>query len=166
MTSGHITTSAGKVAYRQSQGTGPTIVLVHGNSASSKAFARQLDGTLGRTYRVIAYDLPGHGKSDDAADPAKTYTMPGYARVLREVAAQLGADDAVFVGWSLGGHIVLEAAPDLPDAKGFAIFGTPPTSFPSAFTRGTSVRITCLMRGGAFVGIPDASTGSNCGPQS
>ena len=132
MTSGHITTSAGKVAYRQSAGTGPTIVLVHGNSASSKAFARQLDGTLGRTYRVIAYDLPGHGKSDDAADPAKTYTMPGYARVLREVAAQLGADDAVFVGWSLGGHIVLEAAPDLPDAKGFAIFGTPPLAFPPA----------------------------------
>lgn len=132
MTSGHITTSAGKVAYRQSQGTGPTIVLVHGNSASSKAFARQLDGTLGRTYRVIAYDLPGHGKSDDAADPAKTYTMPGYARVLREVAAQLGSDDAVFVGWSLGGHIVLEAAPDLPHAKGFAIFGTPPLAFPPA----------------------------------
>jgi len=132
MTSGHITTSAGKIAYRQSAGTGPTIVLVHGNSASSKAFARQLDGTLGRTYRVIAYDLPGHGKSDDAADPAKTYTMPGYARVLREVAAQLGADDAVFVGWSLGGHIVLEAAPDLPDAKGFAIFGTPPLAFPPA----------------------------------
>ena len=104
MTSGHITTSAGKVAYRQSAGTGPTIVLVHGNSASSKAFARQLDGTLGRTYRVIAYDLPGHGESDDAADPAKTYTMPGYARVLREVVAQLGANDAVFVGWSLGGH--------------------------------------------------------------
>jgi pimeloyl-ACP methyl ester carboxylesterase len=129
---GSITTDAGRIAYRQSAGTGSAIVLVHGNSASSKAFARQLDGNLGRTHRVIAFDLPGHGESDDAADPAATYTLPGYARVLHDVVAHLDAADAVFVGWSLGGHIVLEAAPDLPQAKGFAIFGTPPFGFPPA----------------------------------
>jgi pimeloyl-ACP methyl ester carboxylesterase len=131
-TTGHIITDAGRIAYRQSAGTGSAIVLVHGNSASSKAFARQLDGPLGRTHRVIAFDLPGHGESDDAADPDATYTLPGHARVLRKVAAQLDAADAIFVGWSLGGHIVLEAAPDLPQAKGFAIFGTPPFAFPPA----------------------------------
>jgi pimeloyl-ACP methyl ester carboxylesterase len=132
MTSGHITTDAGKIAWRQSAGTGPAIVLVHGNSASSKAFARQLDGPLGRKYRIIAYDLPGHGESDNATEPAATYNMPGYARVLRDVVAHFGVGDAVFVGWSLGGHIVLEAAPDLPEAAGFAIFGTPPLAFPPA----------------------------------
>jgi pimeloyl-ACP methyl ester carboxylesterase len=131
-TTGSITTDAGRIAYRQSAGTGSAIVLVHGNSASSKAFARQLDGNLGRTHRVIAFDLPGHGESDDAADPAATYTLPGYARVLHDVVAHLDAADAVFVGWSLGGHIVLEAAPDLPQAKGYAIFGTPPFGFPPA----------------------------------
>jgi pimeloyl-ACP methyl ester carboxylesterase len=30
------------------------------------------------------------------------------------------------VGWSLGGHIALEAAPAMPAAPGFVIFGTPP----------------------------------------
>jgi pimeloyl-ACP methyl ester carboxylesterase len=132
MTTGSIQTSAGKIAWRQSAGTGPAIVLVHGNSSSSKAFARQLDGTLGQTYRVIAFDLPGHGDSDNAADPAAAYNMPGYARVLRDVVAHFDAGDAVFVGWSLGGHIVLEAAPDLSKAAGFAIFGTPPLAFPPA----------------------------------
>jgi pimeloyl-ACP methyl ester carboxylesterase len=132
MTTGNVQTGAGKIAWRQSAGAGPAIVLVHGNSASSKAFARQLDGPLGRKYRIIAFDLPGHGESGDAAEPAKTYNMPGYARVLREVARQRDAEGAVFVGWSLGGHIVLEAAPDLPRAKGFAIFGTPPLAFPPA----------------------------------
>jgi pimeloyl-ACP methyl ester carboxylesterase len=132
MTSGHVTTNAGKIAWRQSAGTGPAIVLVHGNSASSKAFARQLDGPLGQKHRVIAFDLPGHGDSDNATEPAATYNMPGYARVLRDVVAHLGVGDAVFVGWSLGGHIVLEAAPDLPEAAGFAIFGTPPLAFPPA----------------------------------
>jgi pimeloyl-ACP methyl ester carboxylesterase len=131
-TTGSITTDAGRIAYRQSAGTGSAIVLVHGNSASSKAFARQLDGNLGRAHRVIAFDLPGHGESENAADPASTYTMPGHARVMRHVAEHLDAADAIFVGWSLGGHIVLEAAPDLPRAKGFAIFGTPPFAFPPA----------------------------------
>jgi pimeloyl-ACP methyl ester carboxylesterase len=127
-----IDTTAGRIAYRQSGGSGPTIVIVHGNSASSRAFARQVDGSLGSKYRILVPDLPGHGGSADAVDPAATYTMPGYAGMLREFAAQLGATDAVFVGWSLGGHIVLEAAPDLPQAKGFAIFGTPPIGFPPA----------------------------------
>lgn len=123
---------SGKIVCHDSEGAGSALVLVHGNSASSKDFARQLDGTLGATHRVIAFDLPGHGASDDAADPAATYTMPGYARVLRDIASQLGVEDAVFAGWSLGGHIVLEAAPDLPRAKGFVIFGTPPLGFPPA----------------------------------
>ncbi len=127
-----IETSAGQIAYRQSAGGGPTIVFVHGNSASSRAFARQLDGPLGAKYRLLVPDLPGHGASADAADPAATYTMPGYAAMLRDFALELGATDAVFVGWSLGGHIVLEAAPDLPQARGFAIFGTPPIGFPPA----------------------------------
>jgi pimeloyl-ACP methyl ester carboxylesterase len=76
-------------------------------------------------------DLPGHGRSADAADPS-TYSLPGYAGVLRAFAKAQGFEDAVFVGWSLGGHIVLEAAPDLPRATGFVIFGTPPLAFPPA----------------------------------
>lgn len=127
-----IETDAGRISCRQSVSTGSAIVLVHGNSASSKAFARQLDGDLGRAHRVIAFDLPGHGESDNAVDPAATYNMPGYARVLRDVVAQLDVADAVYVGWSLGGHIVLEAAPDLAQPRGFAIFGTPPFAFPPA----------------------------------
>lgn len=125
-----IDTAAGRIACYQSTGSGPAIVIVHGNSASARAFARQFDSPLGRKYRLIAFDLPGHGASDDAADPAATYNFRGYARVLRDVAAQLGATNATFIGWSLGGHIVLEAAPDLPQARGFAIFGTPPLPFP------------------------------------
>jgi pimeloyl-ACP methyl ester carboxylesterase len=127
-----IKSGSGNIACHESIGTGPAVVLVHGNSASSKAFARQLEGPLGQKYRVIAFDLPGHGDSDNAADPAITYNMPGYARVLRDVVAHFGLGDAAFVGWSLGGHIVLEAAPDLPQARGFVIFGTPPLAFPPA----------------------------------
>lgn len=132
MQSSTIDTAAGRIAYRQSAGSGPTIVIIHGNSASSRAFAPQLDSPLGAKYRILVPDLPGHGESDDAADPAGIYNLPGYAAVLHEVVAKLDAADAVFVGWSLGGHIALEAAPDLAQARGFAIFGAPPISFPPA----------------------------------
>ena len=124
-----VQTSFGKIAYRESTGSGIVVLLLHGNSASSGAFTHQIEGSLGRRYRLIAPDLPGHGQSDDATDPA-IYCVQDYARMLLEFVAALGIGDAVFVGWSLGGHIVLQAAPDLPNAKGFVIFGTPPLAFP------------------------------------
>lgn len=119
-----------EIAYYESSGTGPGVMLIHGNSASSQTFKEQVMGEFGQKYRVVAMDLPGHGESEQAADPAKTYHMPGYAAVVAEVAQKLGLTDGVFVGWSLGGHIVLEAVKLLPDAAGFVIFGTPPLAFP------------------------------------
>ncbi|MFD7658983.1 alpha/beta fold hydrolase, partial [Actinosynnema sp. NPDC059797] len=55
----------------------------------------------------------------------------GYADDLVGFAAATGAEDAVVVGWSLGGHIAIEAAPRLPDAAGFVVFGTPPVGSPA-----------------------------------
>lgn len=114
------------IAYYESDGKGPTIFLVHGNSSSGRSYINQLQSELGQKYRLIAMDLPGHGLSDVAADPEATYSLPGYAAVVVEVAEALDASDAIFVGWSLGGHILLEAAERLTEARGIAIFGTPP----------------------------------------
>jgi pimeloyl-ACP methyl ester carboxylesterase len=118
-------TPNGAIAVRESAGWGPSVVLIHGNSSSSRAFSRQLDGPLGQRFRLVAVDLPGHGASDDATDPG-LYSLPGHARAVRAVVEALGLGDAHFVGWSLGGHVALEMAPDLPKARGFLIFGTPP----------------------------------------
>jgi len=134
MKTGKFESPAGAIAFQQSAGSGRPIVLVHGNSASSRAYLRQLASPLGERRRLVALALPGHGRSDDAADPS-LYSLPGYARVLSAFATSQGLEDAVFVGWSLGGHIVLEAAPDLPRAAGFVIFGTPPLGFPPAMER-------------------------------
>jgi pimeloyl-ACP methyl ester carboxylesterase len=123
------------IAVHETRATGPTIVHVHGNSISSHAFEHQFAGELGRTHRLVAVDLPGHGASSFARDPATTYTLPGYARVLVEVARQLDLSRAIFFGWSLGGHVVLEASGALPHAAGFAIMGTPPLGFPPAMDR-------------------------------
>jgi pimeloyl-ACP methyl ester carboxylesterase len=121
----------GAIAVHESAGQGPPVVLIHGNSSSSSAFSRQLEGPLGARLRLVAIDLPGHGESDDAKDRS-AYSLPGHARAVRAVVEALGLHEARFVGWSLGGHVTLEMAPDLPRARGFVIFGTPPVPSPGA----------------------------------
>jgi len=124
-------TPSGALAVHQSSGDGPPIVLLHANSASSRAFSRQLEGSLGRRRRLVAIDLLGHGRSENASDPS-AYLLPGHALALVAIAGNFGLDQAVFVGWGLGGYVLLEAAPDLPRARGFAIFGAPPLGSPPA----------------------------------
>ena len=116
-----------EISYLQSEGDGRPVVFVHGNSASARTWRPLLDGPFGRRFRCLALDLPGHGESAPAADHA-LYSLPGYAAVLAGFAGALDAGNAVVVGWSLGGHIALEAAPLMPDAAGFVIFGTPPVA--------------------------------------
>jgi pimeloyl-ACP methyl ester carboxylesterase len=115
----------GAIAVHESAGQGPPVALIHGNSSSSRAFSRQLEGPLGARFRLVAIDLPGHGESEDAKDPS-AYSLPGHAQAVRAVIEALDLHGARFVGWSLGGHVALEMAPDLPRARGFVIFGTPP----------------------------------------
>ena len=120
------------IAFLESAGKGPAALLVHGNSSSGRSFLHQLDSPLGNKHRLVAIDLPGHGQSLNASEPQTTYTLPGYANIITSVVKQIGLDRAVFVGWSLGGHIILEASHYLSEAAGFMIFGTPPLAFPPA----------------------------------
>jgi pimeloyl-ACP methyl ester carboxylesterase len=122
-----------RIAVRESSGRGPAIMMIHGNSTSSVLFRQQLEGALGTEFRVIALDLPGHGNSARAADPERTYNLPGLAHVVAAVARELDAEDEFFVGWSLGGHALLEAVALLPRARGFCIVGTPPARRPPNF---------------------------------
>jgi pimeloyl-ACP methyl ester carboxylesterase len=115
------------ISYIGSQGDGRTVVFVHGNSCSARTWRPLLEGPFGRRFRCLALDLPGHGHSARATDHTQ-YSMPGYAAVLTGFTESLDTADAVLVGWSLGGHIVLEAAPGMPAAAGFVIFGTPPVA--------------------------------------
>lgn len=120
------------IAVTSSSGSGPAVLLIHGNSASGQSFLHQLNSPLGDRHRLVAIDLPGHGQSARATDPQNTNTLPGYADVVVDVVNQLDLGKAVLVGWSLGGHIALEAEHLLPNAAGLLIFGTPPIAFPPA----------------------------------
>ncbi|NVP57425.1 alpha/beta fold hydrolase [Mycoplana rhizolycopersici] len=128
-------TSHAKIAVRESGGTGTPILFVHGNSSSGAVFRNQFQGEIGATYRMISFDLPGHGVSSDAVDPERSYSMEGYADCMVEALGLLGIERAVVFGWSLGGHIGLEMIKRYPGMLGLMITGTPPVA-PDEVSRG------------------------------
>ncbi len=122
------------IAGVESAGTGRPILLIHGNSSSSRIWQKQLQGPLGAKFRLIAIDLPGHGASSPPPDPENDYSGTGYGSLIAAVAGALDLNNVIVVGWSLGGHAVLNAAALLPMAAGLMIFGTPPVgSGPAGF---------------------------------
>lgn len=132
------------IAVTASSGTGPAALLIDGNSASGRSFRHQLASPLGERHRLVAIDLLGHGQSANAADPQSTNTLPGYADVVADVVNQLDLTGAVLVGWSLGGHIALEAEHLLPNAAGLLILARRPSPFRQRWNR------LILKRGAAF----------------
>jgi pimeloyl-ACP methyl ester carboxylesterase len=87
-------------------GEGPALLLVHGLGASNQIWQHVVEDFADR-YRIVAPDLPGHGESDK---PDAPYTIDFYAGVVRTLARELGIDQAIVAGSSLGGKIALEMA--------------------------------------------------------
>lgn len=95
---------------------GPAIVFVHGIAQSQLAFQKQVKSDLAKKYRLITYDLRGHGESDK---PLHESAYADGARMSDDVKAVLSATGAarpVLVGWSLGGIIVAQYLNDHGDA--------------------------------------------------
>lgn len=118
--------SYGSIALFDNERSAPAIVFIHGNSYSKEAFQRQFDSELLQPYRLIAMDLPGHGDSENAQDPAQCYCIRHYAGMVREVLDALAVVPVFVFGWSLGGHVAIEALAQGLTAGGLLICGTPP----------------------------------------
>lgn len=119
-------TPHGEIAFKESPGSGPAVLFIHGNSACKEVFDLQLDGESGRRFRMISFDLPGHGDSSDAPEPEHSYHIGAYADVSMMLLEHLGVRRCAIVGWSLGGHIGLELLARDLDVAGLLITGTPP----------------------------------------
>ena len=95
----------------QLEGEGKTIVFVHGLSDSLK-YWNILTNELKNEYQVLSFDLRGHGKSGD--DDSQT-TIDLYQEDLYCLLKALEIENAVFVGLSLGGNIILDLAINHPE---------------------------------------------------
>ena len=87
------------------QGSGVPVLLVHGFGNSIDTWTTSgIAQTLASSYRVIAFDERGHGRSDKPHDP-RAYGREMTNDIVR-VLDQLGIDRAHIIGYSLGGHLV------------------------------------------------------------
>jgi pimeloyl-ACP methyl ester carboxylesterase len=102
------------------------VLLIHGNSSCKEVFMNQVDALASAGFAIVAPDLPGHGRSDDAKKPRTIYSFPGYARILADLMNNLGIVRYHIVGWSLGGHVGLELWYRFSAVKSLLITGTPP----------------------------------------
>src|SRR5215813_3423691 len=107
----YLTVENNRVRYVEA-GSGPAVVMIHGNAGSVDDFDFKSLGLLCRDHRVIAVDRPGHGKSDrpDGLDATLQYQT----RLLHETLLQLGVTHPVLVGHSWGGSEALAYAVAYP----------------------------------------------------
>ena len=82
----------------------PPIILIHGAGSSHLIWPSEIRRLVGQ--RVLAVDLPGHGKSTGVG----LQSISSNADQIVEFLAALGLYQAVFVGHSMGGAIALDLA--------------------------------------------------------
>ena len=114
------------ISFWDRPGTALPIVLVHGNSLSKEAFRRLFDAPALREHRLMAFDLPGCGESENAHEPDVRYTLPGLGDFVVEAVRAAGVARFILVGWSLGGHIAIETLLHGIKPDGVVLSGTPP----------------------------------------
>jgi pimeloyl-ACP methyl ester carboxylesterase len=91
-------------------GDGPRLVLLHGFSRSFADWDAAA-ALLTTGHRVLALDLPGHGRSPDISP----WTIPAVVRHIADTLEAHGVPEAVMVGHSLGGLVAVEYARANPD---------------------------------------------------
>lgn len=97
--------------YYESVGQGEPIVLIHGLGGSHEDWEFQMDA-LQQQYRVIRFDLRGHGQTDKPKEP---YSIALFAQDLAALVQSLAPEGAHIVGHSLGGMIAFQFAVDFPN---------------------------------------------------
>jgi pimeloyl-ACP methyl ester carboxylesterase len=91
-----------------SAGSGPPVVLIHGNPGSHQDYTLEVFNKLSQSFHVVAFDRPGHGYSERHDSVATTVEVQ--AQLIRDALRRLSIERPVIVGHSWGGSLALAAA--------------------------------------------------------
>lgn len=123
-------------------GKGRVVVLIHGFLESLEVwFGNGFAQDLAKHYRVIAIDLPGHGKSECIG---YVHRMERMAAVVKGVMDEIGLRRYTVVGHSLGGYVALAFAEKYPEhVCGLCLFhsSTYPDSAEKKVDRDRAIRV-------------------------
>jgi pimeloyl-ACP methyl ester carboxylesterase len=121
---------------RRGEGRAPPVLLVHGLGGNAAGFLPIVRAVLRASRRVVALELPGHGRSVLQTGEAPA-TIRECAQAVRAALEDVG-EPAVLVGSSLGGALSLFTAAALPERTA-GVVGLNPAGAPLAGTDRESV---------------------------
>jgi pimeloyl-ACP methyl ester carboxylesterase len=101
-----------RIAYER-RGEGPPVVLLHGVLSDMRFWARQIDA-FADAFTVVAWDAPGHGRSDD---PPESWSTGDFGACLAAFIETLELGRPNVLGLSWGSTLALDLyrlRPDLP----------------------------------------------------
>ena len=111
---GSVSIGGQRLAYSE-YGSGPKLViLLHGLLFSQRMHEELALALAERGHRVVTLDLLGHGESNRPVDKWR-YSMPAFGDQVIALLDELGADEAMLLGTSLGANVALEAAVRAPE---------------------------------------------------
>ena len=108
----------GYMAYME-EGRGRPLVFIHGAGNRAEVWSRVM-GALKGDFRVMALDLPGHGRSSCLQEDS----IEGYASRVVDFLEALDLEDVVLVGHSMGGAIAIKVIPFCPRVTRGVLVGT------------------------------------------
>jgi 3-oxoadipate enol-lactonase len=124
--------------YYEEAGAGPPVLLIHGLGSSTRDWEYQVPA-LAREYRVIAFDVRGHGHSSQPPGP---YSVSLFARDAVALLRALHAASAHVVGLSMGGMIAFQMAVDTPEAvNSLVIANSGPAMILQTFSQRAMIRM-------------------------
>ena len=91
--------------YYEVHGSGPAVLLTHGYSATSEMWKPNM-AVLPQRYRLVLWDMRGHGQTDSPNDPA-AYSEEATVGDMVALLDTHGVKQAVIGGLSLGGYMSL-----------------------------------------------------------
>jgi len=110
---GFVTIKGYRVHYVEWGKTGEEIVVLHGTAAFDSAHNHDdLCDSLSDRYHILAFDLLGHGESDDPSEPLG---FEEHADIMLEAARAKGFRKVVLMGYSFGGWISMRYAANYPE---------------------------------------------------
>jgi pimeloyl-ACP methyl ester carboxylesterase len=110
---GSVTSADGvEIAYTIHRIDRPNLVLVHGWMCDQSYWSEQVPA-LAEAFGVVTVDLAGHGAS---ATNREQWTIPSLGADVEAVISDLGLEDVIVVGHSMGGLVAMDVARRLPDA--------------------------------------------------
>jgi non-heme chloroperoxidase len=87
---------------------GPAILFIHGWSQNHLCWRKQYESELAEAFRLIAFDLRGHGMSE-APEPQENYTeAQPWADDIAALIDGLDIHRPALVGWSYAGFIICD----------------------------------------------------------